>query len=243
MPRSGTLLICCQNLDFSGANQVVLNIVAGTMHEGNVVILAPKLGPFASRFVECGAAVRTGNLVDLLRDIRDVFCIICNTIMTAPYVIDMAQRTYPTIWIIHEWWDDEMIHENLAIRSIDGMTVETVKSAMRNATRIVFVCGKQQRLYSPTAPSSIIYVGVPAPSRKDGRERKSPGYECPIPTPRRTCNFLSLGIICPRKNQVWAVKLFKKFAGSRDDVRLLIVGARYSSNTNPIKLSNSTFIH
>ena len=86
MGRAGTLVIACQNLDFSGANQVVLNIVTGTMHEGNVVILAPVLGPFASRFVEVGAAVRTGKLLDLLKDIRDVFCIICNTIMTAPYV-------------------------------------------------------------------------------------------------------------------------------------------------------------
>ena len=95
MPRSGTLVIACQNLDFSGANQVVLNIVTGTMHEGNVVILAPKLGPFASRFVEVGAAVRTGNLLDLLKDIRDVFCIICNTIMTAPYVRNSGTLTSP----------------------------------------------------------------------------------------------------------------------------------------------------
>lgn len=40
--------------------------------------------------------------------------------------------------------------------------------------------------------------------------------------------FLTLGIICPRKNQVWAVKLFKQFAGTRTDVRLLVVGARYT---------------
>jgi len=40
--------------------------------------------------------------------------------------------------------------------------------------------------------------------------------------------FLTLGIVCPRKNQVWAVKLFQEFAGSRTDVRLLIVGARHT---------------
>lgn len=41
MPRSGTLVICVQNLDYSGANQVVLNIVSGRMHESNVVVLSP----------------------------------------------------------------------------------------------------------------------------------------------------------------------------------------------------------
>jgi glycosyltransferase involved in cell wall biosynthesis len=40
--------------------------------------------------------------------------------------------------------------------------------------------------------------------------------------------FLSLGIICPRKNQVWAVQLFKKFAKNKANVKLIIVGARYN---------------
>ncbi|KAF4711504.1 hypothetical protein FOZ62_013104, partial [Perkinsus olseni] len=35
-----------------------------------------------------------------------------------------------------------------------------------------------------------------------------------------------MGIVCPRKNQVTVVKLFKKFAGDRPDVRLVIVGVR-----------------
>eukprot|EP01040_Poterioochromonas_malhamensis_P014639 gene14639-16232_t len=95
MPRSGTLVICVQNLDFSGANQVVLNIVAGKMHESNVVVLSPKNGTFGARFVESGAAVRVGILEDLLNGIRDVFCIICNTIMTANIVVDMANRPLP----------------------------------------------------------------------------------------------------------------------------------------------------
>lgn len=33
MSRSGTLVICVQNLDFSGANQVVLNVVSGRVHQ------------------------------------------------------------------------------------------------------------------------------------------------------------------------------------------------------------------
>jgi len=84
MVRSGTLVVCVQNLDFSGANQVVLNIVAGSIHHGNIVILSPRLGPLVSRFVDSGASVRVGEIQSLLSDIRDVFCIICNTIMTAP---------------------------------------------------------------------------------------------------------------------------------------------------------------
>lgn len=40
--------------------------------------------------------------------------------------------------------------------------------------------------------------------------------------------FLSLGIICPRKNQMFAVEMFKKLAKGRKDVKLVLVGARYT---------------
>ena len=121
MPRSGTLVICCQNLDFSGrclfieeycllsplgANQVILNLIIGRVFDSNVVVLAPKLGPFAARFVESGAAVRVGEqgqLANCLRDIRDVVLVICNTLMTAPQVLEMYLRPQPCIYIIHEW--------------------------------------------------------------------------------------------------------------------------------------------
>jgi hypothetical protein len=74
--------MCVQNLDFSGANQIILNIVTGRMHKGNVIIVSPRLGPIASRFVEYGASVRIGEIENILEDVRDVFVIICNTIMT-----------------------------------------------------------------------------------------------------------------------------------------------------------------
>jgi hypothetical protein len=48
--RSGTLVICTQNLDYSGANQVTLNILAGRSHCGNSLILSPKQGSFSTRF-------------------------------------------------------------------------------------------------------------------------------------------------------------------------------------------------
>lgn len=200
MPRAGTLVICVQNLDFSGANQVVLNIVSGHLHESNVIVLSPKVGTFAARFVETGAAVRFGDLSSLLDDIKDVFCIVCNTIMTAQHVVDMAKRPHPVIWILHEWWDDEMIRENLKIRNMSGLTLETVKDALRKASCVVFVCEAQRQLYGSPTNSAVIYVGVPAPLRLLGYDAHKQSKK------DSRFTFLCLGIVCPRKNQVWAGK-------------------------------------
>ena len=120
MVRSGSLIICVQNLDFSGANQVILNLIEGGLHEGNVIVVSPRYGPLATKFVDSGASVRTGEILMVLADIRDVYLIICNTIMTAPIVNAMHRRSHPVIWILHEWWTDEMIIENLKIRNIEG---------------------------------------------------------------------------------------------------------------------------
>lgn len=237
MPRSGTLVICVQNLDFSGANQVVLNIVAGRTHESNVVVLSPKNGSFGARFVESGAAVRVGVLEDLLNGIRDVFCIICNTIMTANIVVEMANRPFPVIWILHEWWDDEQIKENLRIRNYQGLNLGTVKQAMAVASRVVCVCESQKQLYNPTAPTSVIFVGVPDPMERQVSQNASLldfNPEEPTLDPFQlkeksdVFTFLCLGIICPRKNQLWTVKLFKQFAKDKPDVKLKVVGARYT---------------
>jgi len=92
------------------------------------------VGAFAARFVDSGAAIRIGNIANILNEIRDVFCIICNTIMTANTVVDMAKRPQPVMWILHEWWDDKMIQENLAIRNMKGLSLETVKRAMSQAS-------------------------------------------------------------------------------------------------------------
>lgn len=201
----------------------------------NVVVLSPKVGTFAARFIESGAAVRVGNLHDLLEGIRDVFCIICNTIMTANIVCEMSDRPHPVIWILHEWWDDEMIVENLRIRNYEGLTLATVKQALAKAARVVCVCESQLQLYNPSAPSSVIFVGVPDPSPRYQQYRVAdftPECDDKIATnnvlPKKVFTFLCLGIICPRKNQLWTVQLFKKFAGKRNDVRLQIVGARYT---------------
>lgn len=200
-----------------------------------MVVLSPKIGTFAARFVESGAAVRVGNLGDLLDEIRDVFCIICNTIMTANIVCEMSVRPHPVIWILHEWWDDEMIIENLRIRNYEGLNLGTVKQALSKAAKVVCVCESQRQLYNPSASSSVIFVGVPDPSPRFQHYRIAeftPDQEekvvsKPIPG-EKIFTFLCLGIVCPRKNQLWTVQLFKQFAGERTDVRLQVVGARYT---------------
>ena len=90
----------------------------------------------------------------------------------------MAQRSHPVIWVLHEWWTDEMIVENLALRNIDGMDLSTVKQALSCATHVVCVCEAQRALYAPPAPSSAIYVGVPAP--------KQPLTKVGLPNPKPT---------------------------------------------------------
>lgn len=199
-----------------------------------MVVLSPKNGTFAARFVESGASVRIGEIDELLHGVRDVFCIICNTLMTANIVVEMSSRPFPVIWILHEWWDDEMIKENLRIRNYQGLTLKTVKQAMSLATRVVCVCESQRNLYNPTAPTQVIYVGVPDPIQKQHINMIDfTPDEVRIELSRDKKNsdvftFLCLGIICPRKNQLWTIELFKKFANDRKDVRLQIVGARYT---------------
>ena len=92
-----------------------------------------------------------------------------------------------------------MIKENLKIRSMTGLTLETVKDALQKASCVVFVCEAQRRLYNPTANSAVIYVGVPAPLHQpDSLSSNKFLRKGSIFT------FLCLGIVCPRKNQVWA---------------------------------------
>ena len=116
-------------------------------------------------------------------------------------------------------WTDEMIVQNLKIRNCN-LTLEMVKEALKKATQVVFVCEAQQKLYKPSAPSQVIYVGVPPPPLIHTKSYSQRNPELPF-------TFLCIGIICPRKNQIWAVELFKKFKEGKTNVRLVIVGARY----------------
>ena len=133
-----------------------------------------------------------------------------------------------------------MIKENLRIRNISTMTVDTIKTALRDAACVVFVCEAQRRLYNPPCDNTaVIYVGVPAPLNfaLNGFDTRNRSSFSPCETKEESKSgsvftMLSLGIVCPRKNQVWAVELFRKaFPEDREDVRLLIVGARYTRYT------------
>ena len=112
-----------------------------------------------------------------------------------------------------------MIVQNLKIRNCN-LTLAMVKEALKKATQVVYVCEAQKKLYQPSAPSQVVYVGVPPPPLIHTKSYTERSPELPF-------TFLSIGIICPRKNQIWAVELFKKFAVGKTNVRLVIVGARY----------------
>ena len=112
-----------------------------------------------------------------------------------------------------------MIVQNLKMLRSCNMTLAMVKEALRKATRVVFVCETQRRFYGLFSLFQVIYVGVPPPVI-DVKGYSEPNSLLPF-------TFLSIGIVCPRKNQIWAVELFKKFAVGKTNVRLVIVGARY----------------
>ena len=89
-----------------GASQMMLQLVVGRVFAEKTVVLAPRLGSFAARFVEAGAAVRVGErgrLATCLREISDVLLVICNTLVTAPLVLEMLLRPQPCIFVVHEW--------------------------------------------------------------------------------------------------------------------------------------------
>jgi len=217
-PMPGTMVLCVQNLAVSGANQVLLNLAEGCVWNGNIVLLSPSVGPFAKEFADLGVAVHIGELDELLAKVRDVRIAICNTIMTAHLVCALDARCIPQLWVLHEWWPGDMLVEELAKRNDKNTTPAVVNKALAVCKRTICVCRSQLELYKP-ANGVPIFVGVPSPSAvwKVGAP----------PAESRPLTFLCLGIVCPRKNQHFAVELFKEWAGSRKDVRLLVVGARY----------------
>ena len=221
VPLAGTMLLCTQNLAVSGANQVLLNLVEGTVWRGNLVVLSPTTGPFAKEFSDLGASVRIGSLSALLEVVRDVRVAICNTIMTAHNVLELDSHGIPAMWILHEWWPGQMLVDELSKRNDKNTSPEIVKKALEVCKRTVCVCNNQLKLYGPKHGQAV-FVGVPDPA---------PGWNLGAPKAKPDSKplitFLTLGIVCPRKNQHWAVEAFRQWAGDRTDVRLLVVGARY----------------
>ena len=248
---SGTLLLCTQNLAVSGANQVLLNLVEGGVWSGSIALLSPSLGPFAKEFSDLGVAVHIGQIGQLLARVRDVRLAVCNTIMTAHLVLKLSERGIPAVWILHEWWPPEMMVEELGKRNDKNTTPDVVAAALAACPRTVCVCRSQLELYKP-ASGSAVFVGVPSPKANWKAESYSAKLESlggggggggdpvakllgggsrdgspPLATGKRPLTFLCLGIVCPRKNQLWTAEVFLEWAGTRTDVRLLVVGARY----------------
>jgi len=244
MPRHGTLCIVVHNLDCSGANQVVLNIIMGLSKGSVIAVISPCAGPMLLKMSNY-CAIRISDKGECMFDVLTAlqpYLVICNTIMGADVIVklrDSFSLSINTIWILHEWWDNEMIEKNLRLRNIKSLSTLTVKRAFTAASHIVCVCQAQMDLYEikpgrdGDSAASTIFVGVPCPitnlsplpspscsSSKDKHNHKDNKSELTV--------FLSLGIVCPRKNQLWVVEQFKLFAGNRTDLRLLIVGARFT---------------
>mmetsp|Transcript_37490 Transcript_37490/g.62086 ORF Transcript_37490/g.62086 Transcript_37490/m.62086 type:complete len:569 (+) Transcript_37490:370-2076(+) len=139
--------------------------------------------------------------------------------MTAHIVLELTTRGIPNAWVLHEWWPSGMLEDELKKRNDKNTNAQVVAEALAKCPRVVTVCDAQRKLYNPTNPC-VNFVGVPMPSPSSTEGSAEPSTARPI-------TLLTLGIVCPRKNQLWAVEVFKEFAGSRKDVRLLIVGARY----------------
>ena len=113
--RTGSLVLALHNLDLSGANQVLVNIVSESLSESNVVVIAPKNGPASKRFFDVGASIRIGDPKILLNYISDVILVLCNTIMTADIVCFLKKRATPSIWVLHEFWNEEQIGQQIRI--------------------------------------------------------------------------------------------------------------------------------
>ena len=167
--RTGSLVLALHNLDLSGANQVLVNIVSSSLRESNVVVLAPKLGPASQRFFDVGASIRIGDPKTILNTISDVILVLCNTIMTADIICFLKERQTPSIWVLHEFWNAGQIEQQIKMRpNVSHINVEVIKAALQMASTVVFVCEAQKDLYlsllgeRAIAPYEVIYVGVPS---------------------------------------------------------------------------------
>jgi hypothetical protein len=193
---NGTLLIFVHNLDQSGANQVILNLIQGGIQppsspppsqssqaksfllsssSSKVVVCCPKNGPFEDRLLQIGVTVLiSSDIAAVIDDIKDVSSVIANTIMAAEEVVkhkSSKHRDVPIFWIIHEYWNEKLLIENLKMRNIQTLTIDTVRRAFNDATRAVFVCEAQKRLFFGEIlrdlkddNSVVIYCGTPSPS-------------------------------------------------------------------------------
>ena len=102
---------------------------------------------------------------------------------------------YITFFLIYTGWDDEMITQNLAMRNNSCMDLNSVKLAMNQASRIVFVCKAQRDFYACSGPSSVIYVGVPPSYGQDRQGLLQRTDSKVVKESERVFTFLCLGIV------------------------------------------------
>ena len=225
--RNGAIVLVVHNLDHSGANQVLQNIIDGQISQSNVIVISPKDGPFKFRFYNSGASVRIGaDVRKLIDNVSDILCVICNTIMTADIVVHLCEiKRRPVMWILHEFWTkDEIVHQLKLRPHITQITWDVITEALGAADKIVFVCEAQRKLYAPKAPSTVIFNGVPEYEIMSANRKQN----------IHNFTILCLGMVCPRKNQLWLVQMFKllKVMQSRNQLtqkktlKLVIVGLR-----------------
>jgi len=245
--RAGAVLIALHNLDCSGANAVPLNLLRELARRSpglRFVVHSPAPGPFAERFLEAGAEVATGDLEALerrLRAVGDLRGAVCNSILSAGTVLRLESLGVPCLWTLHEWWPGAQLDEEIRRRNNKVCTPETVREALAACSRVVCVSELQRQLYQPAAPSSVVYVGAadpwaaaagaaPAAGAVEAKLRERDARLAAVAAGEAPFTFLVLGIVCPRKNQLWAVQLFKRLCEreglSERDARLVVVGVR-----------------
>ena len=95
--RSGTLLIAVHNMDMSGANQVLINVINDQLREAsNIMIVSPRSGPAMARFQDIGASIRISDVHTMMNQVSDVLLVICNTIMSADVVLLARKLRIPS---------------------------------------------------------------------------------------------------------------------------------------------------
>ena len=236
--RAGAVLIALHNLDCSGANAVPLNLLQELARRSpglRFVVHSPAPGPFAERFLEAGAEVATGDLDSLerrLRAVGDLRGAVCNSILSAGTVLRLEALGVPCLWTLHEWWPGAQLDEEIRRRNNKACTPETVREALAACSHVVCVSELQRQLYKPAAPSSVVYVGAADPREEAVSGDSRLARLAAVAEKRAPFTFLVLGIVCPRKNQLWAVQLFQQLCEqeglSERDARMVVVGVRRS---------------
>jgi glycosyltransferase involved in cell wall biosynthesis len=156
----GTLVLCVPNLEINSANELLLILVKQQIHQ-NVVVLSPCKGPLAHHFFATGCSVRVGILHVLLRQVNQVFLVICSTMMMADLTAKSCQQ-YPTILILHNYWTS-----NYSVAETKKASVNTVKTALSKVGLVIFQSMAQMRSFHAVLPSetprTVIYMGSLGP--------------------------------------------------------------------------------